>query len=300
MVLEFKNIYKSFENKKVLIDCSFEVKSGCALGILGRNGAGKTTCIRILLDILKKDKGEILLDGKKLNRDEINFGYLPEERGLYLKKPIINQLIYLGTLKGLSKSEAKEQSISLLKRVGLNDVKNNKLETLSKGNAQKVQLIAALLANPQILVLDEPFSGLDPVNAQLLKEIIHEQSKGDKIILFSSHQMSYVEEFCDDIALLNDGKIILKGNLNEIKNNYPKNKLLIEPYSENYLNFLKKIDNVVSTSVLNNSIVVELDDEKNRSLILKQTAENSFLIDKFEVIKPSLEQIFIEKAGEKI
>ena len=227
MLLELKNIDKSFGEKKVLKGVSFVAESGKAFGLLGRNGAGKTTSIRILMNVFPADAGEVLTDGKPIDYDKISLGYLPEERGLYPKKLIIDQLVYFAELKGMKRTDAVQSVDRWLKRLELYEYRNKRLDTLSKGNQQKIQLITALAHDPQIVILDEPFSGLDPVNAILLKDVVKEQIARGKIVLFSSHQMSYIEEFCDSIAILNAGKVVLHGDLREIKRNYVRDRLVV-------------------------------------------------------------------------
>ena len=217
MKLEVKNIKKTFGETEVLHGISFSISSGKALGLLGRNGAGKTTTIRILMDVFKANEGEITIDGKKFNPKDFQIGYLPEERGLYPKKKVIDQLMYLGNLRGISLKEAKANGKFWLKRLGIEEYENRLLETLSKGNQQKVQLAQTLVCNPEIVILDEPFSGLDPVNAQILKDVVTDLIEDGKLVIFSSHQMNYVEEFCEDIAIINKGDVVLSGNLKDIK-----------------------------------------------------------------------------------
>ncbi|MGB7595410.1 MAG: ATP-binding cassette domain-containing protein, partial [Erysipelotrichaceae bacterium] len=227
MILEIKGINKSFTGKQVLHDVSFTVTSGKAMGFLGRNGAGKTTTIRALMDVFQADSGTFVLDGKIFEPIHYKVGYLPEERGLYGKEKILSQLIYFATLRGATRSEAKASAEYWLERFGLTYAKNHKLETLSKGNQQKIQIAQALLNDPEIIILDEPFSGLDPVNSQVLESVIVESIQKGKLVIFSSHQMNYVEEFCDEIALIEQGKIILSGNLKEIKRNLGKERLRV-------------------------------------------------------------------------
>ena len=206
MKLEVKDLRKSFGDKEVLHGISFSIESGRALGLLGRNGAGKTTTIRILMDVFRANSGTITVDGKPFHPRDFRIGYLPEERGLYPKKGVQEQLIYLAQLRGSSRSDAKRQSERWLKRLGVEEYAQRKLETLSKGNQQKVQLAQTLVCDPDLVILDEPFSGLDPVNSQILKDVIREQIEAGKLVIFSSHQMSYVEEFCEDIVLINHGE----------------------------------------------------------------------------------------------
>lgn len=304
MKLEVKNIRKSFSGNEVLHGISFSVESGKALGLLGRNGAGKTTTIRILMDVFKCDSGEILIDGKPFIPKNHQIGYLPEERGLYPKKKVTEQIIYLASLRGISKKEAKENTLKLLKRLGIEEYANRKLDTLSKGNQQKVQLAQTLVCNPEIIVLDEPFSGLDPVNAQILKDVVNELIQNNKIVIFSSHQMSYVEEFCEDIAIINKGNIALSGNLKDIKKDFGKNRLILS--ASNYsLEELKKIceeqlANLVSIyEVKKDFLVLELCENTTKNNLLKHILTTNIDIEKFAIYEPTLTDIFVLKAGDE-
>ena len=227
MVLELRNIEKSFGEKQVLKGVSFRAEGGKAFGLLGRNGAGKTTSIRILMDVFPANGGEVLMDGKPIDYQQIQIGYLPEERGLYPKKIILEQLVYFAELKGMRHKDAVKAVDYWLERLGMTEYRNKRLDTLSKGNQQKIQLVTALAHDPHIVILDEPFSGLDPVNAMLLKDVVKEQIAKGKIVLFSSHQMNYIEEFCDSIAILNAGKVVLSGDLHDIKRNYTRDRLVV-------------------------------------------------------------------------
>ena len=304
MKLEVKNIRKSFSGNEVLHGISFSVESGKALGLLGRNGAGKTTTIRILMDVFKCDSGEILIDGKLFIPKNHQIGYLPEERGLYPKKKVTEQIIYLASLRGISKKEAKENTLKWLKRLGIEEYANRKLDTLSKGNQQKVQLAQTLVCNPEIIVLDEPFSGLDPVNAQILKDVVNELIQNNKIVIFSSHQMSYVEEFCEDIAIINKGNIALSGNLKDIKKDFGKNRLILS--ASNYsLEELKKIceeqlTNLVSIyEVKKDFLVLELCENTTKNNLLKHILTTNIDIEKFAIYEPTLTDIFVLKAGDE-
>ena len=227
MILELKNIEKSFGEKKVLTGVSFKAEGGKAFGLLGRNGAGKTTSIRILMDVFPANGGQVLMDGQPIDYKKVGIGYLPEERGLYPKKVIIDQLTYFAELKGMTRKDAVKAIDYWLDRLGMTEYRNKRLDTLSKGNQQKIQLITAVAHNPDIVILDEPFSGLDPVNAMLLKDVVKEQIAKGKIVLFSSHQMSYIEEFCDSIAILNKGVVAISGDLRDIKREYPRDRLVV-------------------------------------------------------------------------
>ncbi|MBS4538934.1 ATP-binding cassette domain-containing protein [Clostridium sp. D2Q-11] len=304
MKLEVKNLYKSFTNTEVLHGISFSVESGRALGLLGRNGAGKTTTIRIIMNLFEANKGEVLLDGNKFIRQNHHIGYLPEERGLYPKKKVLEQLIYLGQLRGLSSKNSKENALYWLNRLGVEEYKDKKLETLSKGNQQKVQLAETFLTNPDIVILDEPFSGLDPVNSQILKDIINEMIKENKLLIFSSHQMGYVEEFCEEIALINKGNIVLTGNLKDIKKEYGKNRLTISS-DELSLDDLKSIIQKDLSQIARviemrkDFLIIELLGNNSKNDFLRSIVEKDIDIDQFSTYEPKLEDIFVEKVGEK-
>lgn len=304
MKLEVKNLRKSFSGNEVLHGISFSVESGKALGLLGRNGAGKTTTIRILMDVFKGDSGEILIDGKPFIPNNHQIGYLPEERGLYPKKKVIEQIVYLASLRGISKKEAKANTRKWLKRLGVEEYENRKLDTLSKGNQQKVQLAQTLVCNPNIVILDEPFSGLDPVNAQILKDVVTELIEDNKIVIFSSHQMSYVEEFCEDIAIINKGNIAISGNLKEIKKDFGKNRLILSANNYSLENLKKlcedKFANLVNIyEVKKDFLVLELCNNCTKNTLLKQLITTDIDIEKFAVYKPTLTDIFVLKAGDE-
>lgn len=295
MLLELKNIDKSFGEKKVLKGVSFVAESGKAFGLLGRNGAGKTTSIRILMNVFPADAGEVLTDGKPIDYDKISLGYLPEERGLYPKKLIIDQLVYFAELKGMKRTDAVQSVDRWLKRLELYEYRNKRLDTLSKGNQQKIQLITALAHDPQIVILDEPFSGLDPVNAILLKDVVKEQIARGKIVLFSSHQMSYIEEFCDSIAILNAGKVVLHGDLREIKRNYVRDRLVVRTDNPEQIKANFKDDCTVQED---GSLILRLASPNDKQTAMKHLAEK-YDIDEIKVFEPSLNDIFVEYAVEQ-
>lgn len=295
MLLELKNIDKSFGEKKVLKGVSFVAESGKAFGLLGRNGAGKTTSIRILMNVFPADAGEVLTDGKPIDYDKISLGYLPEERGLYPKKLIIDQLVYFAELKGMKRTDAVQSVDRWLKRLELYEYRNKRLDTLSKGNQQKIQLITALAHDPQIVILDEPFSGLDPVNAILLKDVVKEQIARGKIVLFSSHQMSYIEEFCDSIAILNAGKVVLHGDLREIKRNYVRDRLVVRTDNPEQIKADFKDDCTVQED---GSLIFRLASPNDKQTAMKHLAEK-YDIDEIKVFEPSLNDIFVEYAVEQ-
>jgi ABC-2 type transport system ATP-binding protein len=294
MRLELENIEKSFGEKKVLQGISFAADSGSAFGLLGRNGAGKTTTIRILMDVFPADGGRVLMDGKPIDYAKIGIGYLPEERGLYPKKKIIDQLVYFAQLKGMRYADAVSSIDYWLGRLQMEEHRNKRLDTLSKGNQQKIQLITALAHDPDIVILDEPFSGLDPVNAMLLKDVVKEEIAKGKIVLFSSHQMNYIEEFCDAIAILNGGHIALCGNLREIKHNYTRDKLVVRSQQA------KEICGTpgLSAELLENGeVLVKLPSPEDKKQVMRQLTE-SYDIDEIRVYEPSLNDIFVEYAGD--
>lgn len=295
MLLELKNIDKSFGEKKVLKGVSFVAESGKAFGLLGRNGAGKTTSIRILMNVFPADAGEVLTDGKPIDYDKISLGYLPEERGLYPKKLIIDQLVYFAELKGMKRTDAVQSVDRWLKRLELYEYRNKRLDTLSKGNQQKIQLITALAHDPQIVILDEPFSGLDPVNAILLKDVVKEQIARGKIVLFSSHQMSYIEEFCDSISILNAGKVVLHGDLREIKRNYVRDRLVVRTDNPEQIKADFKDDCTVQED---GSLILRLASPDDKQTAMKHLAEK-YDIDEIKVFEPSLNDIFVEYAVEQ-
>lgn len=296
MILELKNIDKSFGEKEVLKGVSFTAEGGKAFGLLGRNGAGKTTSIRILMNVFPANGGEVLIDGKPIDYDKIGIGYLPEERGLYPKKLIIDQLMYFAELKGMSAKDATKAVDYWLGRLGMSEYRNKRLDTLSKGNQQKIQLITALAHDPDVVILDEPFSGLDPVNAMLLKDVVKEQISKGKIVLFSSHQMSYIEEFCDSIAIINAGKVAISGDLHEIKRTYPRDKIVVSTQAPEKI----KADlGDICTEREDGTLLIQLASPDEKQSMMKRLVE-SYDIDEVKVFEPSLNDIFVEYAGAQV
>lgn len=293
MKLEMRNISKAFGKKQVLRELSLSAESGKALGLLGRNGAGKTTSIRILMGVFPADGGEVLLDGKPLDYNKLRLGYLPEERGLYPKKKISDQLLYFAELNGMSRKAAKKSVDRWLCRLGMEQCGQKRLDTLSKGNQQKIQLITALAHDPQIIVLDEPFAGLDPVNAGLLKDVVKEEIQKGKVVFFTSHQMNYIEEFCDDIAVLNGGKIVISGGLREIKRSYPRNRLVVRSPQEAAI---AEAFGGACRRESDGALVLTLQSPDDKPAVMKRLAEG-FDIDELRVFEPSLNDIFVEYAG---
>ena len=296
MVLELKNIEKSFGDKQVLTGVSLKVEGGKAFGLLGRNGAGKTTTIRILMDVFPANSGNVLIDGQPIDYDKVNIGYLPEERGLYPKKIIIDQLTYFAELKGMSHKNAVNAVDYWLERLCMSEYRNKRLDTLSKGNQQKIQLITAVAHDPDIVILDEPFSGLDPVNAILLKNVVKEQISKGKIVLFSSHQMNYIEEFCDSIAILNAGKVALCGELHDIKRNYVRDRLVVRTEFPEQI----KSDFGSSCTVMENGdLIIQLSSADEKKAMMKRLVE-TYDIDEVKVFEPSLNDIFVEYADDSV
>lgn len=295
MGLIVKNVNKSFGDKHVVDNISFSLEEPGVFGLLGTNGAGKTTTIRMILGIIKKDSGEITWNGKAVTRGNVNFGYLPEERGLYPKSTIYDQLVYFANLKGLDKRAADKAVKMWLDKLNLMEYINSPAEKLSKGNQQKVQFITAMLHDPDLIVLDEPFSGLDPLNTEILSKIMKDLVKSGKYIIMSSHQMSVIEEFCSNLVILNRGKTVLSGNLKEIKDSYETNKVLIETTDE-IDGILKKLK--VDVLDKNDDEYLVSADADNRRKLLKELVKNNIDVKTFKVIKPTLHEIFIEKVGE--
>lgn len=293
MILELQNIEKSFGEKQVLSGVSFRAEGGKAFGLLGRNGAGKTTSIRILMNVFPANGGRVLIDGRPIDFSKVGIGYLPEERGLYPKKIIVDQLTYFAELKGMRHKEAVKSVDGWLDRLEMTEYRNKRLDTLSKGNQQKIQLITALAHNPDIVILDEPFSGLDPVNAMLLKDVVKEQIAQGKIVLFSSHQMSYIEEFCDSIAILHNGKVAISGDLHDIKRNYVRDRLVVR--TENPGKIKADFD-TACTCMENGDLIIQLASADEKQAAMKRLVEN-YDIDEVKVFEPSLNDIFVEYAG---
>lgn len=303
MVLEVKNLRKSFGENEILHGISFSVENGKALGLLGRNGAGKTTTIRIIMDVFKANEGEVLLDGKPFKPMENQIGYLPEERGMYPKKKVVEQMVYFAGLRGMGASAAKRSALKWLERLEISEYADRKLETLSKGNQQKVQLAQTLVCDPEIVILDEPFSGLDPVNSQILKDVVTELIADNKIVIFSSHQMSYVEEFCEDIAIINHGDIVLDGNIKAIKKEFGKDRLVIS--AENYsLSELRVIlerdyaDLVYIDGEKKEFLVLALKDGADKKKVMTRLTESDIEVLRFGSYEPTLNDIFVAKAGD--
>ena len=301
MGLVLENVSKSFGEKKAVDKISFSLDKPGIFGLLGTNGAGKTTTIRMILGIMKKDEGKITWNGKEVNRDTVNCGYLPEERGIYPKVKIVDQLVYFANLKGISKEEALKTIDYWAKKLKIEEYMDKTPDKLSKGNQQKVQFMTAIVHDPELVVLDEPFSGLDPVNTEILRDIIIELKNKRKYIIMSAHQMATIEEFCEDIIILDKGETVLQGNLSEIRNSYPANRLEIDLYDSSKIDLLKELvrdSGLKVEEAFNTKFFIELSDEKQAQILLNKIIENKIELEKFIVMKPTLNDIFIEKVGE--
>ena len=307
MSLEVKNIVKRYGEKTVVNNLSFEMKEPGVYALLGTNGAGKTTTIRIMLGMLSKDSGEVLWNGKPLDILSNNVGYLAEERGLYPKYSLMDQLLYFAKLKNVPKEEAKKRIKYWSGRLQVDEYiypkatkKNPKrnamnADQLSKGNQQKIQLMAALISDPDIIVLDEPLSGLDPVNADLFKTIIREEIEKKKYLIMSSHQMPTIEEFCSDITILNRGNAVLQGNLNEIKKSYGRVNMNVR-CEDDISKYIERFE-FEQVTVTAEDYQIKVKNENQAMEFLKELVTAGVRLIKFELREPSLHEIFVEKVG---
>ena len=305
------NLEKKYGEKTVVDNLSFEMKKPGVYALLGTNGAGKTTSIRMILGMLMKDGGEVMYNGKPFTTAECNVGYLAEERGLYPKTSVLDQMLYFASLKKVPKKEALDRIRELARKLRLTEyffpepvkgargekkVKAFNADQLSKGNQQKVQLMATLIADPEIIVLDEPLSGLDPVNTDLFKEIIHEIASKDKYIIMSSHQMETIEEFCSDLTILNRGKTVLSGNLAEIKKSYGRVNLVVKA-EQDISSYIEEMGLCIKEKTPEN-IYIKLEREEQADALLKKLVNDNIKIVRFQLTEPSLHEIFVEKVGE--
>lgn len=295
MILQLQNVNKSFSGKQVLHDVTFNVQSGRAMGFLGRNGAGKTTTIRALMDVFHPDSGKFLLDGKAFTRKDYKVGYLPEERGMYGKISIVEQLAYFGELKGMNRKAATDSAKYWLDYMGLSEYLKKNLDVLSKGNQQKVQIIQAVIDDPDILILDEPFSGLDPVNSQVLKNLIRSFIEKNRVVIFSSHQMGYVEEFCDDVTFIKEGRIILSGDLEQIKKELGEGKVRIIAKNLSNVELIQKLASQKGLQIYEDrhSVIVQKSQGMESNAFLSLVMSQGVEVDRFENYAPTLEEIFI-------
>jgi ABC-2 type transport system ATP-binding protein len=297
--LEVKNLYKAFGEIKAVNNVSFEVPEGSVFGLIGRNGAGKTTTIRMILSIYLPDKGEVIFRGEKIDdsfKDKV--GYLPEERGLYKKMKVMDTITFFAELKGKSGKEVNRRANEYLERFDLLDRKDSKIEDLSKGNQQKIQFISTLIHDPDFIILDEPFAGLDPINTELLKEIILENSKKGKVIIFSTHLMDFAEKMCDHIAMIDKGELILSGSLSEIKNKYAQKNVSLN--YEGDLSFLTGHSIIEKISDFGNTTGIRVKEANQTQQLLKLLIDNGVTVKKFDANDISLHEIFVELAGNNL
>ena len=294
--LEVKNLSKNFNGIKAVNDASFIVPEGSVFGLIGRNGAGKTTTIRMMMNIYVPDSGEVILRGTKIGQEfKDKVGYLPEERGLYKKMKVMDTLLFLAELKGKTGKAVERKALNYLKRFDLAERKNSKIEDLSKGNQQKIQFIAAILHDPEFLIFDEPFAGLDPINTDLLKDIILEKKEEGKVIIFSTHLMDFAEKLSDHIAMIDHGKIILQGSLREIKSEFAQRNVTLEAVGD--LAFLDQSPIVDKVENFGNSIGIKVKEASQTQDLLKLLIQNNVKVNKFAANEISLHEIFVTLAG---
>jgi len=294
--LEVKNLSKNFNGIKAVDDASFIVPEGSVFGLIGRNGAGKTTTIRVMMNIYVPDSGEVILRGTKIGQEfKDKVGYLPEERGLYKKMKVMDTLLFLAELKGKTGKAVERKALNYLKRFDLAERKNSKIEDLSKGNQQKIQFIAAILHDPEFLIFDEPFAGLDPINTDLLKDIILEKKEEGKVIIFSTHLMDFAEKLSDHIAMIDHGKIILQGSLREIKSEFAQRNVTLEAVGD--LSFLDSEAFVEKVENFGNTVAIKVKEASQTQDLLKLLVQNNVKVNKFAANEISLHEIFVTLAG---
>ena len=298
MGLVVEHINKWFGQLHVITDLSMEVKEGSIFGFLGANGAGKTTTMRMILDIIRPDSGHIIWNGIDVREiPRHNWGYLPEERGLYPKVSVEDQLVFLARLNGLSKADAQRHLDEWLERFQITQYRKKKVEELSKGNQQKIQFLAAILHDPLILIMDEPFSGLDPVNAIVLKEAFLEMHKRGKTIIFSTHQLEQVEELCEDVLIINKGQSIIAGSVRDVKRQHGRNVARLKLDNDPEALWLDTLEGVQVTKRRQDYIEMQISANLNPNLIIEAALHHGGIISRFEITEPSLTDIFIETVG---
>jgi ABC-2 type transport system ATP-binding protein len=298
MGLEVEHINKSFGQLQAIKDLSMEVKEGTIFGFLGANGAGKTTTMRMILDILRPDSGRITWDGEDVREvPRRSWGYLPEERGLYPKMKVDEQLLFLARLNGLSKPDAQRALDEWLERFQIEEYRKRKIEELSKGNQQKIQFLATVLHDPLILIMDEPFSGLDPVNANVLKEAFLEMHRRGKTIIFSTHQLEQVEELCEDIVIIDKGESIVQGSVRDVKHEHGRNVVRLKLDNDPEALWLDTLEGVQVTNRRQDYIEMKIQPNRNPNFIVEAALQHGGIISRFELVEPSLTDIFIERVG---
>ena len=293
-VVELAGVTKAYENKIAVNNLSLSIQAGQMFGLLGPNGAGKTSSIRMMMGITLPDSGSISLFGKPFERQSLErVGYLPEERGLYKKMKVLDQLVFFGQLHGLRAGEAERRASAWAERMEIAEALQKNTQELSKGMQQKIQFIATLLHSPQLIVMDEPFAGLDPVNTQLMERTLLELKAQGKAILFSTHRMDQVEKLCDSICLINNGEAVLSGNLREIKKGYERNHVIVEFEGDSA--FLNS-DEIAEAKNFSGHAEIKLKPHGNAQKLLHEAAAIA-TIYRFELVEPSLEEIFIQTVG---
>ena len=293
--VEINRIVKSYADKVVVNNLSFSVNQSEIFGLIGPNGAGKTTTIRMLMDIIKPDSGSVTILGEKLGEASKNkLGYMPEERGLYRKLSVIDSIIYLASLKGMDRHSAAEKAKQLLNHTGMLASKKKKIEELSKGMGQIIQFIVTIIHDPELVVLDEPFASLDPVNTELLKGMVLELRNQGKAVILSTHQMNQVEELCDRILMINNGSSVLYGNLSEVKSKYSSHSITLDYEGE-----LSPIEGFTIKQSHNGHAELALDENTTSKQVLERLVQSGIAINRFEVATPSLNEIFLEVVGNK-
>ena len=296
-IVELQHVRKAYDTKIAVADLSFQIEPGSMFGLLGPNGSGKTSTIRMMIGMTVPDSGTVKLFGQPFHRDLLSrVGYLPEERGLYKKMKVIDQLIYLGELHGLDAATARKRAYAWCERMEIIEAAEKKTEELSKGMQQKIQFIAALMHDPELIIMDEPFSGLDPVNATLLQDTLVDLRNQGRTILFSTHRMDQVEKLCDAIALINRGNLVLAGGMREIKSRYPRNR--VDIIFDGDAGFLDH-PTIESAKNYSGHAEIKLNDGASPQQLLAAAISNGTHINHFEVMEPTLEEIFIETVGGK-
>ena len=296
MSLIVNDLVKTFGNITAVNHLSFKMERSGVFGLIGTNGAGKTTTIRMMLGLLEADAGEAVWNGKKITRESLSFGYMPEERGIYMKNKVREQLEYFACLRGMKKADARISCTRWMKRLGVDQYENMTADKLSKGNQQKVQLIAAVINNPDLVILDEPFSGLDPVNTDVLRSVIKEMVKEGKFVILSSHQMAVVEEYCENLVLLHKGQAVLDGSLREIKAGYGHTRLILSS-DKDVTAYAARAGLKLLNERADETEYKITGDEMAQDFLKSLTDAGIFPV-KYEIREPSLHEIFVEKAGE--
>lgn len=297
MGLTVRGVSKAFGDKKAVDDLSFEMERPGVFGLIGTNGAGKTTTIRIILGMMNKDEGEILWNGEPLDRGRVRVGYMPEERGIYPKIQVAEQLIYFGELRGMKRSEAAAAAEGWMERLGVTEYRNMPAEKLSKGNQQKVQLISTVIHDPELLFLDEPFSGLDPINTDVFRRVLGELMDEGKYIIMSSHQMATVEEYCENLVILHRGQTLLQGNLRAIKEGYGHTNLSVTCGDMERADALAQQHGLQMLEKRADAHEFKITGDEMAHAYLRAMVDEGLYPERFEIREPSLHEIFVEKVG---